>query len=570
MKPKRWDVRPALPASAASALGAYHPLVRQLLHNRGHSDAVAAELFFGGRLGQADDPMLLTGMAAAVDRLHRAIRTQERIVVYGDYDTDGVTATALLVQVLKALGAEVEPHIPLREEDGYGLNEKAVRKLKDERSAAVVVSVDCGIRSVVEGEVAREVGIDLIITDHHHPGSELPQAFAIINPKQPGDTYPEKGLAGVGLAYKLAQGLIRPMNPRPSIAGSDVLDLVALGTVADLAPLTGENRMLVRQGLAAINKGPKRLGLKAMFTMARVKVGKADAGTIGYMLGPRLNAAGRLESALAAYDLLSTTDEATAARFAGQLEEQNRERQELTRWTQTRAREVALQRPGDGALLFAADPDFRPGVVGLAAARLTEEFYRPAIVATRGLEETRGSGRSIPEFHITDALDQVAELLIKHGGHAAAAGFTTATGNVDELARRLEAIAQAQLGEMDLRPSLRIDADEVPLNQLSRELMEMLDRFQPCGYDNPAPVLASRGLKVLNYRTVGADSKHLKLTVTDGWVNHDAIAFGQGHWQGQLPPVIDLAYALEWNDWNNERKLQLNVKSIQASGAEGK
>ncbi|MEP7356259.1 MAG: DHHA1 domain-containing protein, partial [Anaerolineales bacterium] len=319
---------------------------------------------------------------------------------------------------------------------------------------------------------------------------------------------------------------------------------------------------------AAINKGTKRAGLRAMLTLARVKTGKADAGTIGYVIGPRLNAAGRLESALAAYHLLATLDEADAARYAGQLEEQNRERQELTRWTQTRAREVALQRPGDGALLFAADPDFRPGVVGLAAARLTEEFYRPAIVATRGAEETRGSCRSIPEFHITDALDQVADLLTKHGGHAAAAGFTTDTSHVEELAERLEAIAQAKLGEMDLRPSLRIDADEVPLNQLSRELMDLLDRFQPCGYDNPAPVLASRGLKVLSSRTVGADSKHLKLSVTDGWVTQDAIAFGQGHWQNQMPPVVDMAYALEWNDWNNERKLQLNVKSIQPSGAQ--
>jgi single-stranded-DNA-specific exonuclease len=566
MKAKRWDVRPVMPAETAAALGTYHPVVGQVLHNRGHSDPAAAELFFSGRLGRDDNPALLTGMEAAVDRLHRAIRAQERIIIYGDYDTDGVTATALLVQVLQALGAQVEPHIPLREEDGYGLNEKAVRKLKDERSAAVVVSVDCGIRSVVEGDVARQVGLDLIITDHHHPGPELPKAFAIINPRQPGDTYPEKGLAGVGLAYKLAQGLIRPMNPRPGIAGSDVLDLVALGTVADLAPLTGENRVLVRQGLAAINKGPKRPGLKAMNSLARVKAGKADASTIGFVFGPRLNAAGRLESALAAYHLLSTTDEATAARYAGQLEEQNRERQELTRTTQARARELALQRPGDGALLFAADAGFRPGVVGLAAARLTDEFYRPAIVATRGAEETRGSGRSIPEFHITEALDQVADLLIKHGGHAAAAGFTAATEHVDDLADRLEAIAQTKLGEMDLRPSLRIDVDAVPLNQLSRELMEMLDRFQPCGYDNPAPVFASRGLKVLNSRTVGADSKHLKLTVTDGWVNHDAIAFGQGHWQGQLPPVVDLAYNLEWNDWNNERRLQLNVKSLQASG----
>jgi single-stranded-DNA-specific exonuclease len=567
MNQKRWIVAPVLTTAQAAALAVYPPIVAQLLHNRHLPDAQAAALFFEGELGQRDDPRLLSGMAAAVDRLHHAIRTGERIVVYGDYDTDGVTATALLVQTLRILGGEVEPYIPLRDEEGYGLNVEALRKLKQEQSAAVVVSVDCGVRSLIEGEAAQELGLDLIITDHHQPGETLPRALAIINPKQPGDEYPDKGLAGVGLAYKLAQGLIRPMNPRPRLQASDVLDLVALGTVADLAPLSGENRMLVRQGLGVINGRLKREGLRALMSVARVKPGGVDASAIGYMLGPRLNAAGRLESALAAYHLLTTGDEAAARDLASQLEQQNRDRQELTRWTQARARDIALTTYGDGALLFAADPDFKPGIVGLAAARLTDEFYRPAVVAAAGPDETKGSARSIPEFHITNALDQVRHLLTRHGGHAAAAGFTTASSNIGELAGRLQGIAQDALGELDLRPTLRVDVDDVPLDDLTPELAAQIQRFEPCGYGNLAPVLASRGVKVSAWRTVGADGKHLKLTITAGRLTQEAIAFGQAQqWANQTPPSLDIAYALEVNEWNGQRRVQLNVKSMQAGG----
>ena len=345
-----------------------------------------------------------------------------------------------------------------------------------------------------------------------------------------------------------------------------MLDLVALGTVADLAPLTGENRALVRQGLGIMNSRLKREGIKAMLSTARVQAGRVDAGTIGYALGPRLNAAGRLESALAAYDLLTAATAAQAQPLAAQLEQQNRDRQELTRWTQARAREIALAERGDGALLFAADADFKAGVVGLAAARLTDEFYRPAVVASRGEKETKGSGRSIPEFHITNAFDQVKYLLARHGGHAAAAGFTAANENVDELAERLKDIAERELGQLDLCPTLRVDVDEVALADLTHELLADLQKFEPCGYGNPAPVLASRRLRVSDWRTVGGEGKHLKLKLTDGWTNQDAIAFGQAQeWLANQPDLVDIAYAVEWNEWRGERRVQLNVKSIQAS-----
>lgn len=559
---QRWDVKPPLSAAARAALAAYPPVVAQVLFNRNITTAEAAERYFSGQLSHAGDPAQLLNLPLAVDRLQRAIRAGERIVVYGDYDTDGVTATALLVQVLRAMGGEVQPYIPIRDEEGYGLNVEAMGKIKAD-GAHVVVSVDCGVRSLAEADEALRLGLDLIITDHHEPGPELPRAFAVVDPKQPGETYAAEALAGVGLAYKLAQGLIRSWPSRP-IAASDVLDLVALGTVADLAPLTGENRVLVRQGLASINRG-RRLGLKALSDIARLRLGQIDAGSIGYSLGPRLNAAGRLESALAAYELLTTASPETAADLSQLLESQNRDRQALTRSTQDRARELALAAPGDGLLLFAADPDFKSGVVGLAAARLTEEFYRPAVVATRGAEETRASCRSIPEFHITEALDQVSDLMLRHGGHAAAAGFTTRTADAAEVEARLKAIATKQLSSLELRPTQRIDVDNVPLNTLTGELLDLLRQFEPCGHGNPTPVLASRGVKVEETRIVGADGKHAKLKLTDGWMTFDAIAFGQAQGLGGLGQHVDVAYNLEWNEYRGEKRLQLNVRSLQPS-----
>jgi single-stranded-DNA-specific exonuclease len=560
---KRWVVADPIPDDVSHRLtqAGYPALVAQLLHNRGVGEPEAARRFLEGELEGSDAPELLLGMEAALDRLHFALARGERIVVYGDYDSDGVTATALTVQVLRALGADVERYIPDREEEGYGLNAEALRTIQGQQGR-VVITVDCGVRANVEAEVAHELGLDLIVTDHHEPGPELPQHCIIINPKQAGDTYPEKDLAGVGLAYKLAQGLVRPLGRQSPITGSDVLDLVALGTVADMAPLTGENRRLVRLGLGVLNR-PRREGIKALLSVAGVKPGQVDAGRIGFALGPRLNAAGRLESALAAYELLSTTDGAVALDLAWQLEAQNRERQDLTRAAHSKAREIALSNGGHGALLFAAHADFREGVVGLAAARLMDEFYRPAIVAHCGPQRTKGSARSIPEFHITQALDDVRPLLEKHGGHKAAAGFTVLNENLDELSHQLQQIAEAQLGDKELRPTQRIDADQVPLASLTFELYDWLRQFEPCGFKNPTPVLASRGLKVVNSRTVGSDGRHLKLTVTDGRGMFDAIAFGLAPANTPVPPSVDLAYCLEVNEWQGSRRLQLNVKSMQ-------
>jgi single-stranded-DNA-specific exonuclease len=546
----------------------YPPILRQILYNRGYQLAEQASQFLEAAPPQGSDPLNMLGIEAAVDRLDYAILHGEKIAVYGDYDADGVTATALLVHALRLLDAQVWGYIPNRFDEGYGLNMEALRSLYED-DIKLVVTVDCGIRSLPEARYAAELGMELIISDHHHPGPSLPQALALINPKQDGDVYPEKNLAGVGLAYKLVQGLFDENNRRGNGPGfldaSQYLDLVALGTVADLAPLTGENRALVRAGLRAMHQ-PQRQGLVSLMGAAGINPLSVNAGDIGFALGPRLNAAGRLDSALAALELLLTDDLFEAGRIAQQLDIQNRERQQIMHAIQERAELLALERDPDALLLIAVDADFNPGVVGLAASRLTDQYYRPAIVAQRGEDFTRGSCRSIPEFHITQALDRCADLLEHHGGHAAAAGFTVRNDRLDELIDRLQATALEQLADLDLRPTLTADA-ELPLSELKPEILRDLNRLQPTGNGNPQPAFVSRDLKVLRSRTVGKDNSHLKLTVTDGRITYDAIAFRQGHWQDQMPPLIDLMYYFEINEFNGRTNLQLNVRDIKPAGA---
>ena len=407
--------------------------------------------------------------------------------------------------------------------------------------------MDCGIRSLPEADHARTLGLDLIISDHHHPALEMPEAFCIINPKQPNDPYPDKDLAGVGLAYKLATALI-PRSPEAVLDTETLLDLVALGTVADLAPLTGENRALVRRGLEYIRK-PHRQGIMALVGVSGINANQINASHIGFALGPRLNAAGRLESALDALHLLTTSDVAEAGRLAQQLEIQNRERQQITRQIQEQAEILALAGSPDPLLLFAAHRDFNPGVVGLAASRLSELYYRPAIVAQLGESHTRASCRSIPEFHITQALDQCADLLEHHGGHAAAAGFTVRNEHLTTLIERLEAIAAEKLADIELRQTLHADM-EIPLAELKPELLKYLEWLQPTGYGNPQAYFVSRGLKPSSLRAVGRDSAHLRFSVSDGWITFNAIAFQQGHWIDRMPSRIDLLYNFEVNEYN--------------------
>jgi len=563
--PKRWRVHHQIPDDVSNALHDFSPLLRQLLYNRGYQDPESAAAFLEGKTNFPTDPFLLSGMTKAVKRINHAVMAGEKIVVYGDYDADGITSTALLIGFFSSLGVKATPYIPDRYEEGYGLNNQAIRHIA-EKETNLIITVDCGVRALKEVTLANELGMDVIVSDHHVPGDEMPPAMAIIDPKQPGDPYPEKELAGVGLAYKIAQAYLMEF-PEEEISADDWLDLVAIGTVVDIAPLKGENRILVKAGLENIRHSPRQ-GIYALAQVARVNVAKCSAANLGFVLGPRLNAAGRLESALIAYDLLITDDPFQAGQLAQKLDNFNRQRQDITQKIREQASDLVLSDDPEAVLFFAAHPDFSEGVVGLAASRLVDSFYRPSIVGHQGEAFTKASCRSIPEFHITHALDDCAELLERHGGHAAAAGFTVRNENVDELVAKLRKIAAEKLEGVELMPELKIDR-RIKLDKLTRKyiggILNDLQKLEPTGRSNPEPVFASYDVEVRFARAVGREGSHLKLTLQAGGNTFDAIAFRQGYWKEDMPERINLAYRFEINEFNGRSSLQLNVKDIKAA-----
>ena len=562
-KPKRWQIAPRVSSLVIARFPQHHPLLVQVLYNRGITTPAQADAFLAPD-ALIGNPFQMYGMNQAVDRLRRAIRAGEAIAVYGDFDVDGVTATVLLVQALQSIGAKVRPYIPHRIDEGYGLNIDALSQLK-EQGVQVVVTADCGARSLDEVAFGKKIGLDMIVTDHHAPGDQPPDSFATVNPKQAQCKYPYKDLSGAGVAFKLAQALLRadartPLSKHRAPVSEDALiDLVALGTVADLVPLTGENRALVKRGLARLRES-ERPGIQALIRQAAIKPESIEAGTIGYTLGPRLNAAGRLESALMAYHLLATQYPGEADDLAIKLEETNRERQRLTTEMTLKARDAVVSRAEREHLLFVAAPEFPEGIVGLIASRLAEEFYRPSIAVHRGDAESRGSARSISEFNIVTALDECRDLLVRYGGHAMAAGFTVVNEKLPDLEARLRAVAARTLASMELAPTLAIDA-EAELGEMNWTVQKALEQLAPFGYGNREPIFLSRNVTVRDARLVGSD--HLKLMLSDGQVVWDAIAFRQSGWIGSLPSRIDLAYQLEARTWNGEARLQLNVKDIK-------
>lgn len=566
LQTKQWRIEPPVPEGHLARFPDLPPLVTQLLYNRKIREPDQVRDFLADQ-GQEHNPFQLKGMREAVTRLRAAIQHREPVAVYGDFDTDGVTATALLTQALSSLGANVRPYIPDRVDEGYGLNLDALRTLY-RHGVRLIVTVDCGIRSVEEVRRASR-GLDFIITDHHSVGPDLPPARAIINPKQPGCPYPFKDLAGVGLAFKVAQALLlvdsQARQPVASLTEDALLDLVALGTVADLAPLAGENRALVRRGLVKLNE-PSRPGVEALMADAGLRRGEVDATTIGFRLGPRLNAAGRIDKAMLAYKLLTSCELLETKGLAEQLGRLNERRQKLTEETVAEA-EAQVQAGDPAAYLYlAASESFEPGIVGLAASRLTEAYYRPSVVVELGEEKSRGSCRSIPEFDITKALETCRELLERFGGHAAAAGFTVPTRKLEELRCRLQDLAAEQLAGVDLRPTLTIDA-QLPLETVDWATQALLSQLEPCGIANPQPVLLSQGVTVGDRRTIGTEGKHLKLSLRDDrGVAWDAIFFRHGQLAAEIPARVDVAYTLEVNEWNHRKRLQLNVQDLRPAG----
>ncbi|MBN2256713.1 MAG: single-stranded-DNA-specific exonuclease RecJ [Anaerolineaceae bacterium] len=559
---KKWQVQPVIPEEIARILSDFSPLARQLLYNRGVKDRQDAIQFLSAANPDITDPFMLKGMTEAVDRINQAISENQKIAIYGDYDVDGVTATVLLVECIRAVGGTAREYIPNRFEEGYGVNRDALGELK-RMGVDLVITVDCGSRSPDEADYARSIGLDLIITDHHQPGEILPDVVAMINPRQPGDSYPHQDLAGVGLAYKLAEALHRT---HPAIPLDESLDLVALGTVADMAVLGGENRYLVRRGLERI-RGRFRQGIASLGGAADLDLSKTTATNIGFILGPRLNAAGRLETALDAFRLLISRDVQETGFLSQKLNEQNAERRRIMIQTQDDATQLAFERRPDPWVLFACSPDFNEGVVGLAASRLVERFYRPAIIGNLKGELARFSCRSIPELHITHALDEIADLFIRHGGHAAAAGLTIRADLIPDFIARMEMVVERQLAGVEFNPTIMVDM-QVNLADLSpRDYFELAEWLEPTGNGNPEAVLLSRHVKCCRAAQIGKDKRTLKLQVMQGGVTYDCVAFQQGHRLDDLGDFIDLVYTLNLDTYlgPDRPRVQLMVKDIKPS-----
>lgn len=553
-----WRLLP--PAEQPINIPGLHPLVAQLLHNRGISELSQAELFLSADRRLEADPLLIPDMHLAVGRTYQALLSGEEIAIYGDFDADGITATALLVQGLSVLGGRVIPYIPHRHREGYGLHVATLEKLH-KQGISLVITTDTGITALTEVEKARKMGLDIIITDHHVPLASLPPALAVVDPKRSDSACRSAELAGVGVAFKLLQALFKGSGREKIL--NRLLDLVALGTVTDMIPLVGDNRYWVKRGLELLNN-TERPGLQEMMRCAGLKPGNLDAESISWILGPRINAAGRLDDATTSYQLLLSQDPKEASLIASELEEKNAKRQRLTSESLKRAREKIVAAGVDLPLLMSADYDYAPGVMGLVAGRLSEEFYRPVILLKIGPEMCRGSGRSIPEFDLMSALKDCHELLSNFGGHTKAAGFTVPTTNLANLQKRLFDIAATKLSGLDLRPHIDIDA-EVPLSVFIGDTFEQIQQLAPFGSGNPLPTFVSRRVEIVDQRQIGNQGEHLKLKLRQEGTIWDAIAFRFGKITQEMTAYLDIAYNLGIDRWNNQENLQLKLLDFAPS-----
>jgi single-stranded-DNA-specific exonuclease len=569
---KRWtisSVDDAAAARLASALG-LHPLAARVLHVRGLADPPAAETFLAARLADLPDPFAMLGMEAAVARLVRAVEQGERIACYGDYDVDGVTSTALLAGFLRAAGADATTYTPHRLVEGYGLNAAAVARLAA-RGARLLVTLDCGITSVDEVREAARLGLDTIVVDHHTVPVELPAAAAILNPHQPGCAHPSKELAAVGVTFALVMALRRRLRERGRFGGAggraepnlrEALDLVALGTVADVVPLVGSNRILVRWGLEELARG-RRPGVAALKRVAGVAEGTpVSAGQVGFRLAPRINAAGRLDDAGRGVRLLLEEDAGRALALAEELDRENQARQEIERRMLEEALADAADRVRAGARgLVLAREGWHPGVVGIVAARVAERFHRPAVLVGVGEDGTgKGSGRSIDGFHLYDALSACSAHLARFGGHRHAAGVTVAREAVPRFREVFEAYARERISDEDLVPRCRIDG-WVAAADLTERAAEDLARLGPFGAGHPEPVFALRGTPS-RARAVGAGGAHLKLALGGGL---DAIGFGLGERLPACGGPVEAAFSLGFDEWDGARRLQLRIRDLRGA-----
>lgn len=566
---KKWKVASKVKIDEFESSIKYDPLIRQLLYNRGLKSKNQINDFFKfNYVNEFYDPFLLTDMKRAVERIKRAVLNKERVAIFGDYDADGVTSSVLLMEFFRdILALKGQVYIPDRVTEGYGMNMKAIDWLS-KKDIQLIVSCDCGVSNKEEIDYAKNLGIDVIITDHHHLPHEFSRKYIVIDPKRKGDKYPFKELAGVGVAFKLVQAVFKSNKKILKNNNSDFirnsLDLVAIGTVADCSPIISENRILVKYGLEIMSR-TKRAGLKAIIDKAGINTGKLDTNSIGFVISPRINAAGRLDHANTAYKLLTTKNISKADIYSDKLQSSNQRRQRLTDEITAEAKNKIGKITKKNKILMARGKNWPLGVVGIVAGRLSEEFCRPALVAGEGKEESVGSARSSDKFNIIEAISSCSDILLEYGGHSKAAGFTVKNNKVKEFFLRLEKIAEKEISDIDLVSTLKIDA-LVSLPQINWDFYEELKKFEPFGVGNEKPIFLIKNVKIIDVFTIGNTQKHIKLKVSseDGQHFIDAVGFDFSKYLENIKKndIIDLVAEIDCHDWNRQKSLQLIIRDI--------
>jgi single-stranded-DNA-specific exonuclease len=572
----RWKIRPFDAASVQTLAreAGLSPLVAQLLLNRGVADAASAKTFLEARLTALHDPATLPGVVEAADRIVAAVVGGRKIVIYGDYDVDGVCGTSLLWSCLKLAGAkDVDYYIPHRVEEGYGVNAEALIMLAKEKKAEVVITVDCGISAIAQARLAKDLGLELIITDHHTIGNELPEATVLVHPRLPGSTYPFADLCGCGVAFKLAWQVCKTFGDGKKASPHlrdfllKALTFVAMATIADVVPITGENRLLVKHGLAGM-EGDLSVGLKALLRVSGLDPSRGiNTGNIGFKVAPRINAAGRLERAMQAVELLTTDDFILAGNLASSLDECNTRRQVIEHAIVAEAHQMIDEQGGlaDRGAIVLGKVGWHPGVIGIVASRMVDAYHRPAVMIALGEGVSQGSARSVPGFNLYEAIAACSDGLHAWGGHAAAAGLKLDASRFDDFARRFDAHCRSALTVEQRQKVLNIDA-EVPLAGVTTRAVEDIERMEPFGMGNPTPVIAVSGVRLsASPKFVGKDSKTVQIKLSQGETVIKAVAFGQPErWRNVVEgALISVAAQPQINEYNGRRDVQLVIKDFK-------
>ncbi len=569
--PLKWVVAPEPDAELLQDIAVktnLEKIIVKILFNRQIDTVEAIQKFLHPSMSDLQDPFLLTNMDKAVERILDALRENEKIMVYGDYDVDGITAASLLYLVLNKLGAQVSYYLPNRLVEGYGLSIEGIHEAK-EKGVTLIISVDTGVTAVEEVKYARSEGIECILTDHHEPGETLPDPVALVNPKLKECNYKYGDLSGVGVAYKLAEALYRRLQ-QDQTELEEHLDLVALGTSADIVPLVGENRVLTKFGIRQISRTTKP-GLKSLAFVSGLMGKEIGTGQVVFILAPRINAIGRLGDAQMAIKLLTTKDERLASEIARMLDKENQRRKSIDEKTLNDALEQIRQVVDineDRAIVLGSE-GWHQGVIGIVASRLVEKYHLPTVMIAIDNGEGKGSARSIPGFHLCDALKECEDLLLRYGGHKYAAGLTIKPENIERFRKRLKEVSKRMLTDEDLVAKLYIDS-EIELSNIDNKLLDVIETFAPFGPQNMRPVFLTRNCEILG-QPYCVGKNHLKMKVRKGDAVFDIIGFGFGDWARKLSSrgsLVDLVYVIEYNSWDGHTRIQLRLKDIRLAAGD--